>query len=110
MRNFTSGQKDGCLALIHIAKSIGIQIVLPVESDLIRPMPLYGYQEHDHHWIKHNERDKELTERMAECQRIIQQKASEYHFLAGAKDANLYEMRTWTHDAQAIQMAFGQPG
>jgi hypothetical protein len=103
------GQRDGCLSLIHIAKSIGIRITLPPESDLIRPAPLYGYQECDHSWIKHNERDKEIQARLADARRRTQAALEETRFLEGALDSNTYESRTWVGDGQALRMMYSQP-
>jgi hypothetical protein len=102
-------QKDGCLALIHIAKSIGIKIVLPPESDLIRPAPLYGYQEHDHMYVKLAEREKELTARIQDAAHRRQAAHDEFTFLNGAIDDVRYMMKTWIADGQAIQMAYSQP-
>jgi hypothetical protein len=102
-------QKDGCLALIHIAKSIGIKIVLPPESDLVRPAPLYGYQEHDHFYVKLAEREKELNARIHDAAARRQAAHDEFNFLNGAKDDVLYMMKTWVADGQAISMAYAQP-
>ena len=102
-------QKDGCLALIHIAKSIGIKIVLPPESDLIRPAPLYGYQEHDHFYVKLAEREKELTARIHDAAARRQAAHDEFNFLNGAIDDTRYMMKTWIADGQAISMMYAQP-
>lgn len=102
-------QKDGCLALMHIAKSVGITIILPPESDLIRPTPLYGYQEHDHMWVKLNERLKEIIARLNDVAQKRQAAHDEYNFLSGAKDDIEYFMKTWVCDSQALQMAYSQP-
>lgn len=102
-------QKDGCLALIHIAKTIGIRIVLPPESDLIRPAPLYGYQEHDAMYVKLAEREKELMARINDAAHRRQAAHDEHNFLAGALDDVRYQMKTWIADSQAITMAYFQP-
>jgi hypothetical protein len=102
-------QKDGCLALIHIAKTIGIKIVLPPESDLVRPAPLYGYQEHDHFYVKLAEREKELTARIQDAAHRRQAAHDEFTFLNGAMDDTRYMMKTWVADGQAIAMAYAQP-
>ena len=104
-----SQQKAGCLSLLHIAKQIGIKVTVPPESDLMRPHPPYGYQEHDHMWIKLNEREKEITQRINECVSVIRGKEQEYQFLLGARDNNAYQMRTWVADGQALHMQFSQP-
>lgn len=102
-------QKDGCLSLLHIAKSIGIKITLPHESDLIRPAPLYGYQEHDPYYIKLSERMTELDHRIGDAMRREQQARDERIFLQGARDDVVYTMKTWIADPQAIGMMYSQP-
>ena len=102
-------QKDGCLALIHIAKSLGIQVTVPAESDLLRPAPLYGYQEHDHFYIKQTERDRELQARINDVRQRMLAAREEEVYLAGARDQITYDLRTWVADPQAIQMMFTQP-
>ena len=103
------GQKDGCLSLIHIAKAIGIRIVLPPESDLIRPNPLYGYMEHDHHWRKLAERENETNARLADSRRRMQSALEETRFLEGALATIRYDMKTWVSDDQALRQMYSQP-
>lgn len=103
------GQKDGCLALIHIAKSLGIRITVPPESDLLRPAPLYGYQEHDHMYIKLNQRLLELDQRINEAIQREGAAREERMFLMGAKDDIVYTLRTWIADGQAIHRMFSEP-
>jgi hypothetical protein len=102
-------QKDGCLALIHVAKSLGIRIALPPESDLIRPAPLYGYQEHTPLYVKLEERRKELAARIMDAAHRRQAAHDEFTFLSGAQDNVGYIMKTWVSDDQAIAMMYGQP-
>jgi hypothetical protein len=102
-------QKDGCLALIHVAKSLGIRIALPPESDLIRPAPLYGYQEHTPLYVKLEERRKELAARIMDAAHRRQAAHDEFTFLTGAQDNVGYIMKTWVSDDQAIAMMYGQP-
>ena len=102
-------QKDGCLALIHIAKSLGIKVTVPPESDLLRPAPLYGYQEHDHLYIKLDARMRELDQRIQEVSQREAHAHEERMFLLGARDDIVYMMRTWVADGQAIREMFSQP-
>jgi hypothetical protein len=102
-------QKDGCLSLIHVAKSIGIRITVPAESDLLRPAPLYGYCEHDHSYIKHVEREREINGRLADSRRRMQSALEETRFLEGALNINTYEQRTWIGDGQQLRIMYSQP-
>lgn len=103
------GQRSGCQHLIHIAKSIGIKITLPPESDLIRPAPLYGYQEHDHYWVKLREALREVNDRINDATNRRQAAHDEYNFLCGARDRIVYDMKTWVGDNQALGMAYRGP-
>lgn len=102
-------QKDGCLSLIHLAKLLGIKITVPLQSDLLRPVPLYGYQEHDHFYIKQVERDKELAARINDARMRVMQAREEEIYLNGARDQITYDLRTWVSDPQAIETMFRQP-
>lgn len=104
-----SEQKAGLLSLIHVAKAIGIKVTVPPESDLLRPRPLYGFQEHDHMFIKLLERDKEITARINDCVQRVRAAEHEYQFLLGARDDNLYMMRTWVFDGHALHTMYSQP-
>ena len=47
--------------LVGIAKQLGIQVILPPESDLMRPTTMYGIGEH-------NVRHIRIAERLKECE------------------------------------------
>jgi hypothetical protein len=102
-------QRSGLQSLIHIAKSIGIRVTLPLESDLIRPNPLYGYQEHDHLYIKLETKLEEIRARKAEVAARVQSGQQELVFLNGAEDILRYTIKTWVSDPQAVAVALAQP-
>jgi hypothetical protein len=56
-----SYQRPGCQHFIGLAKSLGINILLPQESDLMRPPTMYGIGEH-------NPRHIRMSARLAEAQ------------------------------------------
>lgn len=88
-------QRAGCQYFIQIAINLGINIVVPPESDLLRPMPLYGISESSHFMIKMTARLRELNARMATHQQQMQQHQQQVLFLQGAIDDMNYHIQTW---------------
>ena len=88
-------QKLGCQYFALIAKDKGIEIGVPPESDLFRPLPLYGLCEHQHAWVKHRARQIDLMRRKSEADLQISQLTQEVFFLNGALDDLDYNMKTW---------------
>lgn len=95
-------QRAGCQYFIQIATNLGIQIVVPQESDLLRPMPLYGISEDDDYIIKATVRMRELQSRMAAHRQIVAENEKQAHFLAGAIDDLNYHIQTWHQSAEGI--------
>lgn len=56
-----SYQRPGCQFFVLEAMRRNIGIYLPPESDLMRPMPVYGISEWDHNYIKMTTRARELN-------------------------------------------------
>lgn len=88
-------QRAGCQYFIQMANNLGIAIVVPPESDLLRPMPPYGICETDEYWIKATERKRELTNRLANHQQQVSFHQRQVDFLSGAIDDLNYHMQTW---------------
>ena len=88
-------QKLGCQYFALLAKSQGIEIGVPPESDLFRPLPPYGLCEHQHAWIKHKVRKIEIEERYATAKRDIDTLTKEKYFLEGVLDDLDYNIKTW---------------
>ena len=89
-------QRAGCQHFIELAFDAGIGIYVPPESDLLRPMPVYGICEWDHNYIKATARMTELNNRMGQAQQTIQQAQQQLTFLQGAADDMNYNINTWT--------------
>jgi hypothetical protein len=102
-------QRQGCQFFISLARSMGIKVTLPPESDLLRPPALYGFCEVDPMHVKMLTREAELKGRIAECEQTIQAKHAELMFLKGALDNNTYVMKTWISDPLALQLAYQNP-
>jgi len=88
-------QRAGCQYFIQMCMNLGIRIVVPPESDVLRPMPLYGIDESSHFVIKHTARLKELQNRKAGHEQQVSFHTSQVHALAGAIDDMLYYLNTW---------------
>jgi hypothetical protein len=102
-------QRSGCHYFIHVAKTMGIKVTLPPQSDLLRPTPLYGYCEEDPLFMKMQVRKVEIDARLQDAMRRESQAHDERMFLMGAKDDIEYQMKTWVSDPVAIAMAYQQP-
>ena len=93
-------QRAGCQHFVSLAHLLDIQIIVPPESDLLRPMPGYGLAESDQWHIKLLSRHNELTARLAQCDHQLAQMTQQRHFLAGAISDNDYHMKTWGQDRE----------
>jgi len=89
-------QRAGCQHFILEALNRGIGVYLPPESDLLRPMPVYGLCEWDHNYIKLTQRSRELNQRLAHAQQTMQEASNQMQFLRGASDDLAYHANTWT--------------
>ena len=88
-------QRPGCQHFILEALRRGIRIFIPEESDLLRPMPVYGISEWDQRYIKSTARMRELNGRKQACEAEYQRLALELHFLRGATEDMVYNVKTW---------------
>jgi len=79
-------QRMGCQYFAMLAASMGIEVGVPPESDLLRPAPLYGACENSHFWIKETDRARELAGRQRDAQNQLNALTAEVQFLKGAMD------------------------
>ena len=91
-------QRAGCQHFLLLAADLGIKIVVPPESDLLRPMPLYGICESSHYWIKMTERKREIQARINNANAQLQGINNELHFCRGVMEDIDYQMQTWGDD------------
>ena len=89
-------QRPGCQFFILEAMRRGIGIYLPPESDLMRPMPVYGISEWDHNYIKLTTRSREINAMAADAGRQIQEATQRVHTLAGESHMLDSFVKTWT--------------
>lgn len=91
-------QRPGCHFFILEALRRGIGVYIPPESDLMRPMPVYGLSEWDHNYIKLTQRSREINARLTERATTLQTAQSELHSLRGSLDDLEYMVKTWTSE------------
>ena len=88
-------QRSGCQSLIDTAKSLGIKITVPAESDIMRPPPLYGFCEIDPAHGKYVVRRDELIRRRNDAIVRGQSAQREVDHLNGAIEDLEYHRFTW---------------
>lgn len=91
-------QRPGCQHFLGLARSLGIEVVLPPESDLMRPPTLYGISEHSHRHIKLRARLEELQARRSSLDATFKNVQNELNFVNGAIDNMNYMMMHWIDD------------
>jgi hypothetical protein len=101
-------QRAGCQFFVQLAHQLGIEVVVPPESDLLVPPPLYGVCEHSHQFIKLTERKREIESRLANAQNMLQHYTNESFFLKGALDDMAYHMNTWTYQGDYYGAEFNK--
>lgn len=96
-------QRAGCQFFMREAQRRGIAVVLPPESDLHRPMPMYGVAEWTHAHVKNLARWRELDARKKSAEQQAAAASAQVQFLAGAMDNMDYMIKTWiVNDASAL--------
>lgn len=89
-------QRPGCQFFLLEAMRRGIGVYLPPESDLMRPMPVYGISEWDHNYIKLTARARELSALSGQAQSMISEANAKLAGLQGEQHALQYFVQTWT--------------
>lgn len=88
-------QRPGCQFFILEAMRRGIKVYLPPESDLMRPMPVYGISEWDHNYIKMTSNARMLSGKAQEAQRVSAEAQVTLHRLEGEMSALNQFVHTW---------------
>lgn len=100
-----AAQKPGCLFFVTEATKRGIKVMVPPESDLLQPQPLYGISEWSPMMVKLTARTRELNGRIAAAQQRERQAHDEVMFLQGAADNQQYIVDTWTSQSELDLLA-----
>ena len=88
-------QKCSCHCLMFEGRKRGIQFYAPPESDILQPMPLYGYREANPMFRKLKAREAELKNRVKAANQRIYDAESERTALQGALDDIDYMKKIW---------------
>jgi len=105
-------QRAGCQFFAQIAQQLDIQVIVPPESDLLMPAPLYGIAESDPMMIKLTSRKAELQGKLAYEQNALAAHQHNVAFLQGAIDDLTYMLGTWVQldkGGTKFMEIFGQP-
>jgi hypothetical protein len=101
-----SSQRAGCHYFVQLANQLDITIIVPPESDLLRPPLLYGVVEYDHHHIKNLTRLKEIEAGLAHAEAQLEHSKIQVAFFKGAIDDINYQINTWHENlvGRAVQL------
>lgn len=88
-------QRAGCHYFIQKARDLGVQVIVPVESDILAPTPQYGFREVNPLYRKLLVRKQELQFRSDRLNSEIDAKRMEATMLAGAIEDVDYMINTW---------------
>lgn len=89
-------QRPGCQFFVLEAMRRDIGVYLPPESDLMRPMPVYGVSEWDHNYIKLTSRARELSAAGQRMQAQFNEAQQQMAGLQGEQHALQAFVSTWT--------------
>ena len=99
-------QRPGCQHFLGLAISLGIEIVLPPESDLLQPSTMYGLSEINPRHIKWMARLRELEARRNQAQATVANANNEMIYLNGAIENLKYCLSQWVdNDDPCIDLA-----
>ena len=90
-------QRLACQFFMMKAVEQGIQIVIPPESDLLEPPPMYGYCESNRQWRKYQARLQELHDRIGNLRDTRLKAEAEEKHLIGAADDLEYNIAHWAN-------------
>lgn len=91
-------QRPGVQHFLGLAKSLGIEVYLPLESDLLQPSTMYGISEMNPRHAKLTARMKELQGRLTAHEQQQAFHGQQALFLKGAVDNLKYVMDQWIDD------------
>lgn len=91
-------QRPACQHFVGLAKGLGIKIILPPESDLMRPPTMYGIGEMNPRHIRMSARHAEVSAALAQYVQTRDQATQHILSLQGAKAEIEYWMQSWADD------------
>lgn len=94
-------QRPACQHFIGLAQSIGIHVVLPQESDLMRPPTMYGIGEHHPRHIRMLARLREAEANREQIRQTIAQCQMKLAAVEGTIAEQNYILNSWTDDIES---------
>jgi hypothetical protein len=91
-------QRAGCQYFTIIARSLGIRVVTPPQSDLLRPPGLYGIEENLHRRIKWAAKRQELEFHFKDSEATAINASKHAAYMRGALDTLTYMEQNWASD------------
>ena len=93
-------QRSGCQFFATVAASMNIKVIVPPESDLLIPPALYGVSEGSPRAIRTRARMDMMKMRKAQADAAMVQAHRDQGFMDGQIEAELYHIRTWSHEGE----------
>ncbi len=93
-------QRAGCHFLISWARKCGIDVYAPPQSDILQPIPLYGFKEQTRMFWKQKARREELMGRLDATISHQERLEKERLIFQGAIDDMNYVDNTWLDDGE----------
>jgi hypothetical protein len=90
-------QRPSVQFFLQEARALGIEVIVPPESDILEPPPMYGYCESSRRWRKMYAREIELKGRIADLASKESNAAHEKAHLMGALDDLQYQQGIWAN-------------
>ena len=99
-------QRAGCHYFIQKARDAGIGVYAPGQSDILNPIPLYGFKEQTRMWAKQKARRHELEQRYHAAKQSVEKGEREMLIFQGALDDMQYVDHTY--DPMAFEENFAE--
>jgi hypothetical protein len=91
-------QRPGCHFFFDEAQKRGIEIVAPPQSDILEPLPPYGYKEFSPMYWRSKARKQELRQAIDEARQRMTQAQQEINIKEGAFQNEVYLSNTYMRD------------
>lgn len=94
-------QRPSCEYMIGVARGLGIEVEIPVTSDLLKTPFLYGAEDHHPHRLKMEARLKDLESQRQNMEAQIGQLQAQHQQTLGAIADVQYWLRSWSIPASS---------
>ena len=91
-------QRPSCEYFIGLARGMGVEVVIPDQSELLKAAYLYGFETVSDVSRKFNVRNQEIKGRLQLLEQEIADKQKEQFYLMGAQENMDYVIKNWRLD------------